>query len=293
MFLQTATASLEARSYAQALDWSLVLTSQGIENAVESPVQDGRWQVVVPTAEFERASAEIRTFEQENATPWRREVRWTGLLFDARALLWWVLVVMIAFLEWRGHVALRTAGIMSSERFWQGEWWRVFTAVMLHADIGHLALNVSTGLVLLGLVMAFYGPGWGLLLSFLTGAGANVLEVFIREESYRGLGASGMVMGCLGLLAAQSLYEWHYSPREWIGRGLVAATLLVVLIGLDTQSDVLAHLLGFGFGIVFGAMICRVLPRLKRIRFLDPAAAVTCGSLVLITWVLALTAIKR
>src|SRR5258706_9926496 len=86
-----------------------------------------------------------------------------------------------------------------------GEWWRLFRAPMLHADLPHLAANVVIGLVFLGLTMAIYGPGLALLAALLAGAGGNMTGLILYDRTYLGLGASGMVMGTLGLLAVHTL----------------------------------------------------------------------------------------
>lgn len=45
----------------------------------------------------------------------------------------------------------------------------------------------------------------GLLAAYLAGVGGNLATWLVYGDNHRGLGASGMVMGALGLLAAQSV----------------------------------------------------------------------------------------
>src|SRR5207302_9946394 len=96
-------------------------------------------------------------------------------------------------------------GLLDAAAVSKGQWWRLFTAIFLHADIGHLAMNMSIGLVLLGLTMGRLGTGVGLLAAYLTGVGGNILTWLIYSGDHRSLGASGMIMGCVGLLAVQSV----------------------------------------------------------------------------------------
>jgi membrane associated rhomboid family serine protease len=58
---------------------------------------------------------------------------------------------------------------------------------------------------LLGLTMGRYGTGAGLLAGYLAGAGGNALSWLLSDTPHLSLGASGMVMGSLGLIAIQSL----------------------------------------------------------------------------------------
>ena len=68
----------------------------------------------------------------------------------------------------------------------------------------HLAMNLVFGLLFLGLVMGRYGPGIGMFAAYLAGVGGNLIAWWVYDETHRGLGASGVVMGALGLLAIQS-----------------------------------------------------------------------------------------
>lgn len=276
---------IQARSRRAAMDWSLVLASQGIDHTIDS-IEDA-WVLLVSGVDAARAAAAISAYEQENTTVWRHEVKWTGLLFDWRSVFWWLFVGAL-FLLCEARPAVRDLGAFDSTRFLAGEWWRAITAVCLHANGPHLALNAATGLVLLGMAMGFYGAGRGLLLSLLCGAGANACEALLSSGRYVGLGASGMVMACLGLLAAQSVFESHTSAREWAGRGVIAALLLFALLGLDMNSDVLAHFLGFVNGIVAGVAVCLIDRRFKSRPIVDAVAAMMAAGLLGASWALAL-----
>ena len=83
--VQFATHTIETGSYREAMDWSLVLASQGIECTIEA-TEDSAWILVVAGPDADRADASINAYEKENATVWRHEIKWTGLLFDWRSL---------------------------------------------------------------------------------------------------------------------------------------------------------------------------------------------------------------
>jgi membrane associated rhomboid family serine protease len=172
-----------------------------------------------------------------------------------------------------------------------GQWWRVFTAIMLHADVAHLAGNLSIGVLLFGLAMARYGTGTGLLAAFLAGAAGNVASLFVHGRPFHGLGASGMVMGALGMLSAQTLH-----PGSWKGgalkrelAGLAAGTMLFTLYGLAPGTDVTAHLGGFVTGLAMGAGLAFVPEKILRSRGTNLATGIVLLALVAVTWALALT----
>ena len=139
-----------------------------------------------------------------------------------------------------------------------GEWWRIFTAIWLHADIAHLALNVTLGAVLLGLAMGRYGAFAGLFFSYLAGAGGNLAGLVFYPPTHLGVGASGMVLGGLGMLAAQSLEVNWRNPmaRSRAVKGVIAGVLLFVMSGLSPEAnvDVIAHAGGFVSGFLLGAI---------------------------------------
>ena len=236
------------------MEWSLVLVSQGIE----STIRDGEegWQLEVSGQEYERALEVIRQYRSENQRwLWRREYFKPGLLFDWGSLAWVVLTILFYVLS-AYTVDLDRPGHMDSAEVSKGQWWRLFTAIWLHADLGHLAGNVTLGLILLGLAMARYGTGVGLLASYLAGAGGNVAAWLLAARPHYSLGASGMIMGSLGLLAIQSLYIWRKTPKsaQYILARLVSGLMLFILLGLAPGSDVFAHLGGFLAGVLLGTL---------------------------------------
>ena len=275
---------IEARSQAQALDWSLVLISQGIESVPVRREGDGAWTLEIAGTDWERATESIAAYERENATVWRREVKWTGLLFDARAVLPFAALILFHLLVERSSVEFKASGILNRDATLHGEWWRLGTAMTLHADLAHLAANVTTGLVFLGLAMGCFGPGVALLLAFLGGALGNVATLAVHESPFHGLGASGFVMASLGLLTAHSLaFARHEKPTVWIGRGVIAGCLLVVLLGFSVRSDVVAHIGGFVAGVVLGIGALQFRGLLAR-RGINAVALIILIALITTTW---------
>ena len=286
--MQNTAAGIECRSQAQALDWSLVLISQGIECVITRREEEGAWLLEIAEADLPRATESLALYERENRKPWRREVKWTGLLFDVRAAFWFVALILFYFSAEVLQKNFHLPGAVDRVAVLHGEWWRVFTAVTLHADVAHLLANVTIGFVFLGFAMGCYGAGGAMLLSLLGGALGNVASLLLHEAPFRSLGASGFVMASLGLLAAHSLtFGRHEKRAVWIGRGVIAGGLLVVLLGLSPKSDVVAHVGGFLAGVVLGVV---ALP--WRAQFQQRAISIVCLSgfmlLVIMTWMLAL-----
>jgi membrane associated rhomboid family serine protease len=143
---------------------------------------------------------------------------------------------------------------------------------------------VTLGVVLLGLAMGRYGSGTGLLAAYLAGAAGNLAGLMIYPEPHYGLGASGMVMGGLGLLAVHSvtLLRHGAAGRKYVLRGLFAGLMLFVLFGLSPETDVVAHFGGFAAGLVLGGILVW-LPKKWQNPKTDAASAILFAGLLLAT----------
>ena len=284
-----AFARIPARSRRQAMEWSLVLVSQDIETTIDPPADGAGWGLLVAEQDYRTALDVLRQYQLENRRPlWRQDVFGAGVLFDWASLGWVFLVVLFYWGSSRGN--LEAAGIMDSTAVAHGQWWRLFTAMWLHADAGHLATNASFGLLLLGLVMGRYGTGVGLLAAYLAGAGGNVAAWLLSSAPHLSLGASGMVLGCLGLLAVQSVSLWRQHPQaaKFIVTGLFAGVMLFVLLGLTPGTDVLAHAGGFVSGLLLGGLLT-IVPRVAQSAWANAVSALVFAGLMLGPWWLALT----
>lgn len=279
------TTTLDAQSYRQAMDWSLVLLSQGVENMIAWSQDRHRWFLTIQSADHDSAQQAIQLYESENRRwPWRREILHPGLLFDWASLAW---LALLLFFAWLDHTQshFRALGILDVRAVSHGQWWRLFTAIWLHADAAHLAANASIGFVLLGLAMGRYGTGVGLLGAYLAGVGGNLLGWLVTAGPRYSLGASGMVMGALGLLAMQSWPVWlhfRHAAKSFIG-SVAAGIMLFVLLGLTPGTDIIAHAGGFGAGLLLGAVF-NLLPGLARRPLLNFVAGLILASLVVYPW---------
>jgi rhomboid protease GluP len=288
MMTNTAPVLIPAKDRKQAMDWSLVLASQGIEVSIEQ-VGEERFVLQVAAADSSRAFQALKLYHKETrGWNWWLARPEEGSHFESLAMFW-----VLALIFWYAAVnklpGIESAGVMSSERFALGDWWRLFTAVTLHHDLAHLAANCGIGLLLFGLAGARYGLGLSLLAAYLAGVLGNVAGWFIYEPPYSSLGASGMVMGALGLLIARPTIGLGLpaSQRKRLLIALSAGIMLFLLLGANPQSDLAAHAGGFAAGLIIGWMLRRMgwaerQPRLNR------SALAIFILLQLVTWGLAL-----
>jgi len=282
------TARIPARSQRQAMDWSLVLASQGIEHVLDYAADSG-WALHLTEADHPAALAAIQQYRLESRRwPWQRAIPQTGEVFDWVAAAW-VLLTCVFFWVSHQRVAVEDAGIMNGAALAAGQWWRLFTATLLHADLPHLAANAVFGFILLGLAMGRHGTGVGLLGALLAGAGGNLVSWLAHGDGFRGLGASGLVMGALGLITIQPFGQVGKHPqllRILLG-GLAAGAMLFVLLGLSPGTDVVAHFGGFVTGIAIGLLLAAT-TRVVHGSVANLAAGLIFALLVILTWWLAL-----
>lgn len=172
-------------------------------------------------------------------------------------------VILISFYLWQhssGSAANRY-GILNNQLILTGgEWWRLFTALTLHADIGHLVANIVSGIGLGLLANRTFGSGLTWLLTVLGGALGNLLTCwFYFPQSHFNYGASTAIFATLGMLIGHALLTTlnTHGRKHWRYYQMPLAVGLVVLAltGIDdTKSDVVAHISGFLVGIPFGVL---------------------------------------
>jgi membrane associated rhomboid family serine protease len=142
--------------------------------------------------------------------------------------------------------------------------------------------------------MGRYGPGLGLLAAYLAGVGGNLATGWIHEATLRGLGSSGVVMGALGLLTFPALIvpkQPNANVFKLIVGGLLAGILIFVMIGVNPETDVIAHLGGFITGWLMSVMLTRF-PRFAHSPQSNLAAGILFTLLVLVPWWLAWTRVS-
>ena len=160
-----------------------------------------------------------------------------------------------AFLGSRTTLLLTTWGARSGGLVLSGEYWRLFSALLLHGDGLHLALNAVALFGLGRLCEAIYGPvrlAWLFLWSGLAGS----LLSQIGNPGSISVGASGAVFGLMG---AGVVFGWRYRHalppplRQVFWRGLMPWILLNLFIGFSMRHVIDNH--GHIGGLVGGAIL--------------------------------------
>ena len=167
-----------------------------------------------------------------------------------------------------GIVSLTALGGLDGALVFQsGEWWRVFTAPLLHGSLSHLLGN-AVALLFAGLILErLIGPSWFAASFVIAALGGAAGSLALNPASVVSVGASGAIMG---LLAAAFVCSFTFESeqlrrrmRKISLRFLVPSLLPALLplsVGSGTQIDYGAHIGGAIAGAVMGFMLSEIWP---------------------------------
>ena len=271
-----------ARTQSEIRELALVLAAAGIEHQVTG--RRGEWRLVVAPEDAEAASAAIEAYERERAAgPAPGDVAFESYAgFHMAAALWAFYVVTGP--AWR-ESAWAKGGAADAARLLHGEPWRAVTALTLHADGVHVLGNAVGIAVLVTAVCQQLGPGVGLWLVLLAGAGGNALTAAVHGRGHVSVGASTAIFGAIGILAALRVVGPRRAglgaTRWWV---VIAASLvLLTLLGSGPNADLLAHALGLlaggALGLVAALTLHAALPA-----WLEWLLVATAGAAVTAAW---------
>lgn len=134
-----------------------------------------------------------------------------------------------------------------------GEYYRLFTCMFLHAGILHIACNMYSLYVIGPQIESFYGKYKFLFIYIVSGICGSILSLAFSPGNVVSVGASGAIFGLLG-----SILYFGYHYRVYLGNVLksqiVPIIVLNLLIGFMASGiDNFAHIGGL-IGGVFTSM---------------------------------------
>jgi rhomboid protease GluP len=247
-------------------DRAFMLGAVGIASVIVLRGEQFVLEVAEPDAP--RAASHLAQYDAENRPqgppppePTLHPNAWVGCVGYAA----WLLGVAYAISNGMVRLDAFNTGELDAARVQSGQWWRAWTALTLHVSGPHLAANLTAGIWFGYLAGRQLGVGVGWLL-IVAGAGlANLVEGLTGPPWHQSVGASTAVFTALGLMSAYTWRERLALPQRWVQRWgpLVAGICLLGWLGVSgKQTDIMAHLLGFGIGVLLGAIAA--LPTLSR-----------------------------
>ena len=136
-----------------------------------------------------------------------------------------------------------------------GEFYRLFTCMFVHADILHILFNMIALYSIGPVVERYYGKSKFLLIYLVSGLLGSIFSgVFMTADSIS-IGASGAIFGLLGSI---SYFTYYYSATlQGILRGSIMPVIIInLVIGfLSSSIDLSAHIGGLIGGILISMAI--------------------------------------
>jgi rhomboid protease GluP len=159
------------------------------------------------------------------------------------------------------------AGAFVAQLVEQGQWWRLFTAMFLHASITHIVFNMLSLFYLGILAERFYG-NWKFLAIYigsgLTGSlGSLVHAMLSGQTTVPSVGASGAIFGVAGALITIRFQSSDVIPqriRHQVSTQIIPLVLLnLVFSALSPYIDNSAHI----GGLIGGSLLSFLFPLSK------------------------------
>ncbi|MFF2178186.1 rhomboid family intramembrane serine protease [Lysinibacillus sp. NPDC058147] len=142
-------------------------------------------------------------------------------------------------------------GVQANFLIQSGEWWRVFSAMFLHANFLHVFFNMFS-LYLFGPELEkIAGKARFITIYLVSGIAGNMATYLFYDSSYTSLGASGAIFGIFGAFGALVYYTRRTMPmlRKLI---LPIIVISVIMTFLQPNVNVYAHLGGLVVGFILG-----------------------------------------
>jgi rhomboid protease GluP len=241
----------------KAHTYRLVLSASRIPHQIIRQ-QDG-WAVDVPDSHRKAATAAIALYLDENAAVVESapvaayEFQKSYSAFYALIILWVIHGTVQTGHEQQVFISAYAA---DSAAILNGQIYRCVTALLFHGSWSHLISN-SIGLALFGTAAASVcGGGVGWLMILVAAALGNLSNALWYGPGHLSIGASTAVFAAVGLCSILTfgiqIRRPQHSWRAWVPLG--GGLALLAFLGAAPQTDLLAHLFGFGVSLFLGGL---------------------------------------
>ncbi|WP_319582082.1 rhomboid family intramembrane serine protease [uncultured Pseudodesulfovibrio sp.] len=262
--------------------WALVLASRHVPHQLRRVVgeQGEGWAVRVQEWFAGRAVEELELYFEENRPELAKvelpDLRPVGgnepTLFGLALLVafYWAYSRTYPSLGLYPDLWVRL-GSADAGAILSGQWWRLCTALTLHADGPHVAGNAVIGGVFIWLAARRLGSGTAWLLTMVSGVLGNLFNSLVLGIHHDAIGFSTATFGAAGVLAGITPFGvggglHGLGSGSWLRRffrftrtALIpfgAGLGLLAMLGAgngEGNTDLGAHLFGFASGLGLGA----------------------------------------
>jgi membrane associated rhomboid family serine protease len=150
-----------------------------------------------------------------------------------------------------------TQGAVSGKQIFEhGQWYRLVTALTLHADVVHLVGNIIIGGVLVHFLCRLLGNGLGWFLILASGILGNFMNILLQGNHHNSVGFSTAIFGTIGILSGYQAASKRSAALKEILLPLAAGAGLLAFLGAGgPRTDLGAHFFGLLAGGALGALL--------------------------------------
>src|SRR3954469_6156010 len=145
-------------------------------------------------------------------------------------MLFLAVILGISLLAWRNGASLLPVLAATSDGvFTKHEYWRIFTAIAVHADVMHVVSNVVLLTLFTYLLYGYFGFWIFPVLSLTMGGLINYISILTYPSGVMLLGASGLVYWMAGFwLTMYLLVERSVAPGQRTLRAVCLSLIVLV-----------------------------------------------------------------
>lgn len=180
---------------------------------------------------------------------------------------------------------LYNLGAMFPPAVANGQFWRLFTAMFLHAGIIHIALNAYFFYLFGRTVEGTLGRTWMVVIYMVSGFLASVASYAFGPVTTLAVGASGAIAGVFGAFIAYAYKRRHMAM--WAANLRMAVTVIVLnaVISLGYRAiDWRAHVGGLIAGFVIGYLVDQPAARQRRSLAIGGVMVLVGVGVALVVW---------
>lgn len=173
----------------------------------------------------------------------------------------WLIQLISSF----SHISARGLGRWSpteavglvKSAVWQGEWWRLFTATVMHTVIWHILFNLLALVILGKIVEAVAGRAYVAIVFLFSALLGSIFSLLLIPAT--SVGSSGGIMGLIGFIVALGHFRPNTLPHGFL-KSLLSGVGLIFLSGLlgFMIIDNAAHFGGLLGGLLIGLIAAKL-----------------------------------
>jgi membrane associated rhomboid family serine protease len=184
----------------------------------------------------------------------RRSMSMGGLAAHPATTLLMAISIIAYIVDFFPGIDLRSMGVNSGPLTLSGEYWRLFTAGFLHANLLHIGLNMWCLWYVGPLSERLFGKWQTFAIYMVTGVGGALLSVASNHQRSE-LGASGAIFGIVGAVLAGVKFGNFAIPageKKAIFSSMAFFAIFNFMFGMYGNIDNMCHLGGFVTGLLVG-----------------------------------------